>query len=556
VPGGRPAVTASRILDLVSTASLDRLRGATLAILFIAACAIAFEFARPFASGAVGFDSAASVIHFDRIAEGRRLEAFVTATPKPLLTVVYGTLMAVFGDWRAISIATILAFGASISLAAALVWRVGGAVAGPAGALAVAIALLALPSLFADVAIAYAVPWALLLWLVAGLALTAERPRTLLAGLALAGATLARLESLVLVALVVAALPVAELAGRRLKRPLDRRWWWLLVSLVAVPIMLVHDLLLTGNPLFWTAVSSEFSKAAPDAVLTPGELVRLMIRRYEGMPLVVALAVIGFAWLWWRRRVVPLLGLAGLTGGIAAFLVLLAARGTYVSARYLAGCDVGLTILAAFGAVAIVEAAVGWDRLGAGPLRLPNRRAATATLLALALIVLDTWPPPTLNAATRASSDRTRSQAEQADRVLPLLRCALASIPGGVAWPPPRDVLDPIPPDELVLIVPGLLRPRLTRDLGLPLNAVGGAAASALDPAGSFLPTGTIIDHDRSADRPEEAFAILEIDRPTTVAGLTLTPLLADADAGIWVVWIGRAGGLPAPTACAAASSR
>src|SRR5215216_7485835 len=44
---------------VVSTVSLDRLRIAVLAVVFLAAVAVALEIARPFRTGAVGFDSAA-----------------------------------------------------------------------------------------------------------------------------------------------------------------------------------------------------------------------------------------------------------------------------------------------------------------------------------------------------------------------------------------------------------------------------------------------------------------------------------------------------------------
>jgi len=273
------------------------------------------------------------------------------------------------------------------------------------------------------------------------------------------------------------------------------------------------------------------------------------------MPLIVALGLVGAAWLVRRRRIVPLLGLIALTGGIAAFLVVLAARGTYVSMRYLAGFDIGVAVMAAFGVVALVEAAVARNGPRLGPLSRSRPRAVAAAVVVLALIVVDTWPPPSVNVAVRRSAAETRRQAEHAERVEPILRCALASIPHGVPWPPPRDVLGPIPPDELVLIVPGLLRPRFARDLGVPLNAIGGSAVASLEPSGSFLPWGTIIYHDSSADRPHDEFAILEFDRPTVVSGLMLTPLLADSGDGIWVIWIGRAGGLPAPASCKAGSA-
>src|SRR4029077_15638140 len=69
---------------------------------------------RPFSAGPVGFDSAASVIHFDRIISGQGLEAFVTATPKPLLTVMYGLVHSIVPDWRAISWLAILGLAVAL----------------------------------------------------------------------------------------------------------------------------------------------------------------------------------------------------------------------------------------------------------------------------------------------------------------------------------------------------------------------------------------------------------------------------------------------------------
>ncbi len=81
---------------------------------------------RPFSAGPVGFDSAASVIHFDRIISGQRLEAFVTATPKPLLTVMYGLVHGVIPDWRAISWLAIAGLAVALGLASVLGDRLAG----------------------------------------------------------------------------------------------------------------------------------------------------------------------------------------------------------------------------------------------------------------------------------------------------------------------------------------------------------------------------------------------------------------------------------------------
>jgi hypothetical protein len=170
--------------------------------LFLAAVGVAAYVVLPIRTGQVGFDSAASVLYFDRIVAGHHLEGFVTATPKPLLTLLYGTVHALVPDWRAISWLVIVAFGLAVVLAARLALRLGGV---PAAAFAAA-AFMGSAALVADVALAYALVWAVLGWLIAGLALTSTPPRFGLAGLGLVLAGTARFESLLVAVVAVVAL--------------------------------------------------------------------------------------------------------------------------------------------------------------------------------------------------------------------------------------------------------------------------------------------------------------------------------------------------------------
>ncbi|HTS14732.1 MAG TPA: hypothetical protein VMH24_03635, partial [Candidatus Sulfotelmatobacter sp.] len=102
--------------------------------------AIGLAVVQPFSTGPVGFDSASSVVYFQRLLAGQRLEAFVTTTPKPLLTAIYGLLYSLVPDWRVLSFATIGAF----SLGVALVSRLALRVAGPAAAAFVVVGLVGL----------------------------------------------------------------------------------------------------------------------------------------------------------------------------------------------------------------------------------------------------------------------------------------------------------------------------------------------------------------------------------------------------------------------------
>ena len=218
------------------------------------------------------------------------------ATPKPLLTVVYGLLYNVTGDWRAISLATTGAFAVGVLLAACLVQRL----AGLPAAVFVAIGLTGLSLLQSDLDPVDATPWAMVGWFGAGLLVARPRPRFGLAGLVLMLATLARLETLALVGCALAALvglwavrrcASADVAGRLLGRDrarrlaqipaAPRRAWLLALAFAALPIMLAHDWPLTGDPFYWVLVSQDYSRSYPATVRTPLVLAHALVRRYE-----------------------------------------------------------------------------------------------------------------------------------------------------------------------------------------------------------------------------------------------------------------------------------
>ena len=501
-----------------------------------AALAVGFELVRPVVSGPVGFDTAASVIHFQRITSGRHLEAFITATPKPLLTLVDGVLFALTGDWRAISVSSIVLLAVAVVLGGWLGWRL----AGPFGGFVTAVGLLASRSLLSDVAISYATPLALVLWLVAGLAVTASPRRYGLAGVALGLATLARLETIVVLGLAAVVLAALEVDARRRGAPGPGRAWLVLVGLLAMPVLLLHDWLLTGDPLFWMSVSAHYSAAAPDSVLAPFDLVRVMVPRYLAMPVATVFAAIGLLDLARRRGWPSFVGLLGLTAGVAAFLVLLAVRHTYVSNRYFFTIDVALVVAAGVGA----GAAVRWLQ---GRLRPPSTASAprgmalVALGLALAIGVAISWPPASVSTSLRSLARSQLLAAEHADRALPVVSCLLDAIPDSRSLPTDASLERPRA-GGAILVVPTLERPRFAVDAGLPLDRVGGTGAAALVAGDGFLPDGRIVVHDATVDLPVEAFRVLEVTQPTAVGGLTIVPVLADPTAGLWVLWIVRPG--------------
>ena len=108
-------------------------------------------------------DAAASVLYFDRIVAGQRLEAFVPTTPKPLLTLLYGASWALTGDWRVLGLWTLVAYVVAVAASTALLRRIGG---WPAAAFA-AVALVASPTVIVEVAGANSLIWGLAGWAVA-----------------------------------------------------------------------------------------------------------------------------------------------------------------------------------------------------------------------------------------------------------------------------------------------------------------------------------------------------------------------------------------------------
>jgi hypothetical protein len=63
----------------------------------LAAVAMGFTIG-PLGSTTVDPDATASVLYFDRMIHGLRLESFLATTPKPLLTVIYGATWTLLGD--------------------------------------------------------------------------------------------------------------------------------------------------------------------------------------------------------------------------------------------------------------------------------------------------------------------------------------------------------------------------------------------------------------------------------------------------------------------------
>jgi len=479
--------------------------------------AVGLAIVRPFTAVPVSFDTQATVAYFDRLVGGVRLEQALSTTPKPFLTLVEGTAHWLTGGWHLIVWLTMLAQAACAGLAVVLAGRAAGLAAGAAAGLVVA----GMPVLIEDAAFGNAVPWALLGWLLAGLLLSGTRPRPGLAGIVLLLAALSRLETLVIVAVIGGAIAWARvgpwpLPGPRPTAP-PRAWLAVAIPFAALPAMLAHDWLLTGDPLFWVKVSQRYSDAFRRVgnILDPVERIMWFIRRYAHLWPAVALAIVGLAALVRRRQWGPLVGLGAMGPGIAAFIVLLAVRGLYAPDRYALPVDLALFLLAAVGFGQVVELAV--ERLG--PAAMARRLIVGGAFAVVLSGVALTGSGPFDPGVNRTIAD-FRILSENTAHVESVLRSRTAggSTAGPIGW-----------------IVPTAVRPRMAVDLGVPLTAIAGLSPAWADASNALLEAGQIVFHDRQGDRPRGRYGVLETGGEVSIGALTLRPLLIDETRGIWL---------------------
>jgi hypothetical protein len=497
-----------------------------LGAIFVLALGLVAQLVRPLGAPPLAFDSQFGVVHFEHIASGQLLDA-QRPTPKPALTLIYGSLHAISDGWRLITLAAILAYSAAIVLTAMLGWRLGGPVA--AGFAAVAVMMS--PLLVHDAAAARGVPWALLGWLAAGLLLTFGPPRYLAAGLVLAVATLVRIETLVLTAVTIAALVSASLVGWRwphLGRPPRRAWLVPTCALLAIPILLLHDLRLTGDPLFWTKVAQRFTEATRRDILTPPQVVDLLADRVWDRGALVLLALVGLARLIHDRAWPIVVGLIGLGPGVAVFLLATAARGIFIEERYVAAVDLAVAFGAAIGAATFSLTIL--RSVTDTPPPWPAVRSALVAGLAALLIAGPYWiADPTIEPTVRRAQ-RLMTDTARAIRVLD----ADLEATGGLAGRFGPLVLAPTP-----------VRPRISVDLGVPIRQVQSTQNRRIDLVGGYPAAGQYVLHSRVADQPHPSWRVLETSVPIRVGDVVVVPLLAVPKRGLWVLRIDPA--VPGP---------
>ncbi len=522
---------------------LDRALPALLAVAAaLIAGLVALAVIRPASVAPLSYDAYASTLHFDRILGGHRLEGALGTTPKPLLTVAFGLAHAV-GGWQLVGLVSVLAWGASVGMATRLAVRVGGTTAG----VAVAVLLIASPTLLLETAWGLGTVWAIGLWSAAALAASADRPRWSWCGALLGLATLVRVETVIVVAAIFAiALGSWAVTGRRPTGPLRAA----ILALWALPVMAVHDVVLTGDPLYSLKVSALYGNALASIGALPGPdvAIGLAVGPVSGAPVLAGLAILGVVALVRARAVPVLVGVLALGLGVGVALPLLAASGRLADARYVEPIRFALVFAAAMG-IAWLLSLAAWavrrrwpasDGDGGRSLRIA---LGAALAVAVALVAAPTFGPA--DPTTSAVIERFRMLATSADVARPTLDKLIAADPS-VAGGPPLGNGAQSRQDQIQ--VPGNVRPRMALDLGLPLTQVSATDALHLDIADGNPPPGTIVVHS-GGDLPPEVFVPFEVSATTSIGAVQLQPLLSDPASATWVIRIDAVGGGPQPVA-------
>ncbi len=484
-------------------------------------------------------DATATVLYFERIVHGQRLEAFFPTTPKPLLTLIYGLAWTLTGDWRSLTILTMTAGAA----AAGMLARLTGRLAGPAAAIVAVVALLAWPSFQLEVAGANSFVWGLALWLAAALLITAQRPHPWLAGIALALAGLARTETVWLLGAVTLCLGVAALLAARRHEAADLRLGLpLLLGWAAIPLACLHDVLLAGQPLYWLGVPAGYTALTyPDlAAQPPLEMIKHELAHYRGAIVPLVLAAAGLGWLALSRR--RALGFAtfSLAGGVLATLVVLAWRAIYISPRYYEEADAAILFLAAIGLGKLLALPFDLPRLRLGG-RLASLAPPVLGAVLIGATVVAVVPKGTIDAPTQSLGSSYAALETQ----MPALETLLAGARGdtvavaGVGYP----VSDPA---GCRVFVPRVFVPTVSIEAGVPLTAIGDSFLAFRDRDYSELQPGQWVLHIASADGASGPYAPFERSRAGALAlggrSVWLVPVVADPAAGVWLIRVDALG--------------
>jgi hypothetical protein len=517
----------------MSTGQSVAVRSAAAVAVFVAVTAALILVVRPFDGGPAASDAASSVLFWDRIVAGQRLEVFVNTTPKPLLTVVYGVLHAIDPSWRLVSLSSVLVTALGIVLAGEVARRVAGV---PAAAFTI-VALAGNLWLLAEASWAYGLGWAFAGWMAAALALLRPVPRYATAGVFLALASLARPETFLV--LGVAALLLVGTAV--LRRPAPRRAWLILLGFVGILGLLVHDLALTGDPWWWTKVASHAVEVNGGRSRSLPATIRLTQTILVPQLPLVAGATVGGLLLLWRRQWVAAAGLVALGPLVILETWALALRHVNVLAHYLHPVHLALILGSAVTVGTAVTMAKRWVRERAGRVAMPIATGA--------LVVVAVWPGVALarpHAWLDPSARREIMLEGQLDAraagAMTVIRSALGDAPAAAI--PAPGALGAVDPRSVKVFVPRHRLPRAAVDLGLPLTTIAVLDASRVDLAAGDPPVGSIVYLDTVIDPTAkgESAAPLRVTAPTPVGNVQVVPLQVDPAAGIWIVRIAPGG--------------
>ena len=521
------------------------------ALVAVIAAVVLWLVIQPLARATADTDAAASVMYFDRIVHGHRLEAFFPTTPKPLLTLVYGLAWSLTHDWHSLAVMTLMVGALGVGLAARLAARLGGI----AAAAFVAIGLVAWPTFRLETADANSFVWGLALWLLAGVLITAERPRPWLAGLALLLAGLARTETAWLVAAAACCAAVVVIRARRTgDRSQLRLILPLLIGVLAVPLACLHDLLLSGKPFYWLSVPGGYTALTyPNlASVSPLTVLHEQAVHYRPLLALMLVAAVGIAWLASTRWRPVSFALVAFTGGVLLTLVGLGWRGIYISERYYEESDAAILLAAAVGGGLLVRRVLDWTgnrmagrgagaRAGSRPWLRQAALGGVAALLALGVA----W-----QVVPQAGVEALLARSAQADVALraaePQLAAIVAGADGatltvsGVSYP----VSDP---RACRAFVPRSLLPRISVDTGAPTPVLGDSFLAFRDGDYSVLSPGQWVLHIAAGDGSGGVFAPFEHSVPTTLTvktgvALTILPVFVDEQMGVWLLRVDAAG--------------
>jgi hypothetical protein len=509
------------------TSASGAARAFTIAATFVGATAILFWLVRPLSGGPAASDAASSVLYFERIVSGRHLEAWLNTTPKPLLTVVYGILHAIDGQWRLVSLATVVLTAIGIVLAAEAVRRV----AGIGGAAFAAVGLIGSLSLLTETSWAYGLPWAFALWMAAGLMLLRDRPRYGLAGGFLLLAGLARPETFILLGLAS-----LVLAGAAVRGQLPTRGAWLItIGWLAIPVMCLHDLLLTGDPFWWLSVAPHAVELAGGRARSLAGTMYMSASRLISMIVLVLGALVGGIIVLRRRAWVATAGLIGLGPLIIVYTWLLAVRNIHTLTHYLHPIDLATILGAAIGVGVLLSKAR--SRLVSRVPRLAGPMGST--LVVAAAIALAVASSPEFSPLSARARQRIAAEGQLDGRVASLLPILEASLPAN----PVRTTHAPGPmgspdPATVTLFIPRHRLPRMAVDLDLPLTSIAVLVPASVDLARGYPPVGSVVYMDGTIDPASigSSTAVLRVTTATTVDGVRIVPVKTDPTEGIWIV--------------------